>query len=43
LTRRSSQKTDWDKGRWTLCSIDPFLAYVWSPKNPRFWGSVFLG
>ena len=28
LTQRSSQKTDWDKGRWTLCSIDPFLAYV---------------
>ena len=27
MTRRSSQKTDWDKGRWTLCSIDPFLAY----------------
>ena len=28
LTRRPSQKTDWDKGRWTLCSIDPFLAQV---------------
>lgn len=23
--------------------IDPFLDCVWSPKNPRFWGSVFLG
>lgn len=24
-------------------NIDPFLDCVWSPKNSRFWGSVFLG
>lgn len=28
LTRRSSQKTDWDKGRWAHLLIDPFLARV---------------
>ena len=28
LTRRASRNTDLDKGRWTLCSIDPFLAQV---------------
>ena len=43
LTRRTIGRPDWDKGRWTLCSINPFLDCVWSPKNPRFWGSVFLG
>jgi hypothetical protein len=28
LTRRTIGRPDWDKGRWTLCSIDPFLALV---------------
>ena len=28
VTRRTIGRPDWDKGRWTLCSIDPFLALV---------------
>ena len=28
LTRRTIGRPDWDKGRWTLCSIVPFLALV---------------
>ena len=43
LTRRSSQKTDWDKGRWTLCSIDPFLACVTARKaSGTGWGESLL-
>lgn len=42
LTRRASRTTDLDKGRWTLCSIDPFLARVCERDSAAgFWGLLY--
>ena len=41
LTQRSSQKTDLIKGRWTLCSIDPFLADGLMAMNENDGGSAY--